>query len=349
MPAMQIARHLAISMIAIASCYAQSSAASGQEVSRSAAWSDGHADRLKWENWIAAQTGEYRNGAEYWASHRSVPDHKPCSGYDSQTVGSNWTEGCSAALALLAPMDVRRKSERDYKQGFNASIDQVVAVKRNENKNTAEPEGTETILPLWRGLEMIHMDDNECPHYGNVVQAKQLIAYLIVIREMEKDQPKNFARGLADKEKWYSTHDDDQRQEALYYGRLWKEQSITHQKALDNCLLLTKQSIGITDKEGERLYKNTFISPSEKPLADAITNDFKSGDNNITYILGLAENCTIRSVITKELNTTDLSIYHATMNDSARVSQWNEQKKQYRSYLYDLMRKIAGGASCSMQ
>jgi hypothetical protein len=40
-----------------------------------AAFHDGHADRQGWEAWFAELSGAYREGAEFWAGHRS--DHKP--------------------------------------------------------------------------------------------------------------------------------------------------------------------------------------------------------------------------------------------------------------------------------
>jgi hypothetical protein len=74
----------------------------------------GLADRTAWEHWIASLTGDYRTGAEYWASQRSLPKPGSCSGVP------DFKTGCNAAKAKLAPVDILRRTEPEYKQGWNS-------------------------------------------------------------------------------------------------------------------------------------------------------------------------------------------------------------------------------------
>jgi hypothetical protein len=61
----------------------------------SASFQKGRADRQTWENWFAQTSGDYRSGAEWWASHRNLPNHG-CHGLS----GEVWT-GCVNAKALI--------------------------------------------------------------------------------------------------------------------------------------------------------------------------------------------------------------------------------------------------------
>jgi len=86
----------------------------------SAMFRQGQADRQQWETWFAAQSGDYLAGATYWASHRSIAGRAGCSGPDSPTTGAAWTEGCSSALQRLAASDQLRKTQPDYRLGWNS-------------------------------------------------------------------------------------------------------------------------------------------------------------------------------------------------------------------------------------
>ncbi len=84
----------------------------------SPAYGQGQTDRQAWETWFGPLTGDYRAGAEYWAGQRSLPNPGSCSAAPSST-GADWTAGCFAAQQRLAPSDVRRKTEPDYRLGWN--------------------------------------------------------------------------------------------------------------------------------------------------------------------------------------------------------------------------------------
>jgi hypothetical protein len=81
----------------------------------SPAFQQGLADRGAWEDWLAATSGDFRNGATYWSAHRSLPRPSSCN-----TLGGDATAGCLAAQARLKASDARRKREPDYRQGWNS-------------------------------------------------------------------------------------------------------------------------------------------------------------------------------------------------------------------------------------
>lgn len=82
----------------------------------SAAYEQGQADRQSWESWFATLSGQYRAGAEYWAAHRSDPKPASCKAAPPAT-GAEWTAGCFTAQQRLAHVDVRRKTEPEYRLG----------------------------------------------------------------------------------------------------------------------------------------------------------------------------------------------------------------------------------------
>ena len=78
------------------------------------AFAAGIADRNGYERWIQGLTGDYLAGATYWTAHRSIPKEAHC------PSGGNLQQGCVAALQRLAVPDMRRKSDPDYRQGWNS-------------------------------------------------------------------------------------------------------------------------------------------------------------------------------------------------------------------------------------
>ncbi len=74
----------------------------------------GSDDRSAYEQWFSGLSGEYRSGAEFWAGHRSIPREAHCGGSGDQLAG------CLAAQQRLAPIDARRRSEPDYRLGWNS-------------------------------------------------------------------------------------------------------------------------------------------------------------------------------------------------------------------------------------
>jgi hypothetical protein len=51
------------------------------------AFQDGLRDRTSWERWFAGTSGDFKDGAEYWAGQRSLPHPGPCYGPSGQHLG----------------------------------------------------------------------------------------------------------------------------------------------------------------------------------------------------------------------------------------------------------------------
>jgi hypothetical protein len=85
---------------------------SGSQIS---AFRDGAADRAAWENWFGGLVGDERDGALYWASQRSLPSPGSCA-----TLSGAKALGCREAQTRLSPSDARRKTEPEYKAGWNS-------------------------------------------------------------------------------------------------------------------------------------------------------------------------------------------------------------------------------------
>lgn len=100
----------------------------------SPAYQQGHADRQSWESWFAALIGEYRSGAEYWAAHRSTPHPRSCSAIPPST-GHEWTVGCLAARQRLATADARRKTEPEYRLGWNHFDGSATAADKSDHED----------------------------------------------------------------------------------------------------------------------------------------------------------------------------------------------------------------------
>jgi hypothetical protein len=81
----------------------------------SSAFDDGVRDRQAWEDWFTGLSGDEREGALYWASQRSLPKPGSCTSL-SPAQGA----GCREAQARLSPSDSRRKTEPDYRAGWNS-------------------------------------------------------------------------------------------------------------------------------------------------------------------------------------------------------------------------------------
>ena len=82
------------------------------------AFSDGGRDRASWEAWFGSLSADAREGATWWAAHRSLRVTGSCAD-PTMTVSLEWRTSCSEAQRMLAPDDTRRKSEPDYRAGWN--------------------------------------------------------------------------------------------------------------------------------------------------------------------------------------------------------------------------------------
>jgi hypothetical protein len=80
-----------------------------------AIYQKGLSDRADWEMWFNSLQGDYKSGAFYWSSQRSLPHPGSC-----QQMNAEFAAGCTAAQIRLDPSDTLRRSQPDYKLGWNA-------------------------------------------------------------------------------------------------------------------------------------------------------------------------------------------------------------------------------------
>lgn len=78
----------------------------------------GEADRQSMEQWFNSLSGDFHAGAEYWAAQRNTPNPGSCYGSQGADLGQ-FTSGCLAAQQKLAPIDLRRKTDPEYRLGWN--------------------------------------------------------------------------------------------------------------------------------------------------------------------------------------------------------------------------------------
>jgi hypothetical protein len=78
----------------------------------------GLADRAEFEQWVAALSGDFRLGADWWAGRRSLLNPGACNG--PTATSQDFMFGCEAAKARLTPMDIKRKSDPVYRRGWNS-------------------------------------------------------------------------------------------------------------------------------------------------------------------------------------------------------------------------------------
>ena len=81
----------------------------------SSSFYDGAHDRMAWETWFNGLTGEEHDGAYFWAAQRSLPVPANCT-----RLGGEGTLGCLEARKRLDPSDARRKSDPEYRAGWNS-------------------------------------------------------------------------------------------------------------------------------------------------------------------------------------------------------------------------------------
>ena len=78
----------------------------------------GHADRVAFEQWIAGLSGDQRRGADFWTAQRSLTTPIACPAAPD-AANADFLRGCQDAQSHLALADVRRRTEADYRQGWN--------------------------------------------------------------------------------------------------------------------------------------------------------------------------------------------------------------------------------------
>jgi len=84
--------------------------------SGTAAFTDGQHARMAYDHWFnSLPADDYRSGAEFWAAHRS--DRQPPSCHNGS---SEFQAGCTEGAQRLAPSDIRRRTDAEFKLGWNS-------------------------------------------------------------------------------------------------------------------------------------------------------------------------------------------------------------------------------------
>jgi hypothetical protein len=104
-----------------------------------AARKDGLAARDAYEAWLAGLVGDTRAGADYWAAHRSLSRPGTCQSTDADVNNVSFRSGCENAKRILAPSDVRRKSEPAFRLGWNSFAPRASTVNPSTSEAAAAP------------------------------------------------------------------------------------------------------------------------------------------------------------------------------------------------------------------
>lgn len=84
----------------------------------SPAYAAGRQARLDYQAWFnGLPSGDFRDGAAFWAANRSLKDPPSCKQF---TKPAQWWAGCFSAQARLSPIDARRHAEKNYWRGWNS-------------------------------------------------------------------------------------------------------------------------------------------------------------------------------------------------------------------------------------
>jgi ATP-dependent protease ClpP protease subunit len=84
----------------------------------STAFAAGRQARLSYEAWFNnLPDSDYRRGAEFWAANRSLTPPPSCT---QAAMSADWQSGCFAGQTHLAYSDARRRTEKDFRAGWNS-------------------------------------------------------------------------------------------------------------------------------------------------------------------------------------------------------------------------------------
>lgn len=112
------------------------------------AFRDGRADRQAWETWFNGLSGTYQAGAEFWASHRSDPSPPDCTSMNDAAFRS----GCEEAKKRLNNSDRRRRTEADYKAGWNSPLNEGIGAPASNG--AAEATDAAHLRQGWLGINI---------------------------------------------------------------------------------------------------------------------------------------------------------------------------------------------------
>lgn len=111
--------------------------AAAQQTAVVSSEAQGRADRLTFEGWISTLGVDLRKGADFWVQERSKPKAVSCLAAEGNPT-PEFISGCQEAQQRLALPDVRRRTEPEYRKGWNADV-AIAAVGRPETSIANAP------------------------------------------------------------------------------------------------------------------------------------------------------------------------------------------------------------------
>ena len=90
---------------------------------QSVSYQQGLADRDSWDSWYGKLDGSMKQGAQFWADNRGRPNAQQCRVHAS--YGNDWLDGCTSAQRRLAAPDERRRTDAQYRNGWDKLLPEV--------------------------------------------------------------------------------------------------------------------------------------------------------------------------------------------------------------------------------
>ncbi|MDR3562650.1 MAG: hypothetical protein P4N59_14610 [Negativicutes bacterium] len=88
---------------------------------RSQSYRTGQADRINFNNWFGSLSGSYRDGAKYLADIYFQTGTLTGNCMAHWTDNNAWAMGCNETVKQLAVPSVRRRTDTDYRQGWDGN------------------------------------------------------------------------------------------------------------------------------------------------------------------------------------------------------------------------------------
>ena len=108
-----------VCLVFVTIMFAGTLVAHAQQASKNLPEEQGYAARVSFEVWLAGLKGDQRRGADFWSGERSIP--KPISCFATKySLIAEFVLGCQEAQRRLSLPDVRRRTEPEYRKGWNS-------------------------------------------------------------------------------------------------------------------------------------------------------------------------------------------------------------------------------------
>ena len=112
----------------------------------SASYQQGSTDRDAWDSWFSKLDGQTKAGAAFWADQRAQQRPQQCRVHAS--LGNDWIDGCSSAQRRLAASDARRKTDAQYRNGWDKLVPEIRAASAPAPAPAQPPAVTALPIPI---------------------------------------------------------------------------------------------------------------------------------------------------------------------------------------------------------